>query len=72
MSDKAADRPTLNENASSVMIGGTFIPWDADNARPLDYQCEAGRIYGRALEAAGMTEPDPYVAGSAGSNQAAP
>jgi hypothetical protein len=54
-------RPTLNETSTSVIIGGTSIPWDAENSQPLDYLCEAGRIYQTALNAAGMTEPDPYV-----------
>jgi hypothetical protein len=54
-------RPIFS-NEANTMIDGDFgsMPWDVENARPLDYQCEAGRLYQQALTDNDMTEPDPY------------
>jgi hypothetical protein len=55
-------RPTFNQTASCVILDGSSIPWDEENNRPLDYLCEAGRLYQEALSANGMARPDPYIA----------
>ena len=56
-----SSRPFLNKSSTSVIIGGTTIPWDAESGRPINYLSEAGRIYQAALDVNGMTEPDPWA-----------
>jgi hypothetical protein len=45
------------EQATAVLNGSIFIPWDEENNQPLDMGGEAGREW----IAAGSPSPDPYA-----------
>ncbi len=52
----------LNALHTMVDIDGASVPWDADNDRPLDWQCYAGRLWEAAKAKYNITKPDEYVA----------
>jgi hypothetical protein len=52
-------RPVYSETKTAVATDYGVIPFDPVGMKPIAH---AARLYQRALDDYGMTEPDPYVA----------